>query len=485
MAGQAPEEWATADVELLSQSPLRSSLRGVPEKRVYGSDFPFRNVGQGNDWTALGEVHTQLVSGAYGGFSNSWGAQIMPFTAETFREWPVPAEEMYRHYRAVLESVPYAAEQDDLEDLFPLLAPAAPLPPVSERTAAVLARYALHRASLNRRGVLIGRARLAFDASACTSCGLCMTGCPYGLIYSSARTLDAFRVQGRVTYRGGLLAVRVEEGDNRASVIAKESATGSLHRFEADHVLLACGGLGTTQLVLGSLGLFDEPVKVRESAQFIVPFVSARPTRTDPRNARDFTLNQFNMIVKLDAKARDLAYLCFYTYNAAFLDALPSVLRSDRAEPVRTHVFRRLSVAFAYLPSWASPGFVLRAAASEENELPRVTLESRDSDFARNSMLRGVLARISASALHLDLWPLLPMVRASAAGKSYHWGGTFPHSANAHTPFSSDTLGRVRPWKRVHLVDGSVFPTVPATTFTLSVMANAHRIAEAVLTEAA
>jgi hypothetical protein len=31
--------------------------------------------------------------------------------------------------------------------------------------------------------------------------------------------------------------------------------------------------------------------------------------------------------------------------------------------------------------------------------------------------------------------------------------------------------------RRVHLVDASVLPSVPATTITLGVMANAHRIA--------
>jgi choline dehydrogenase-like flavoprotein len=32
-------------------------------------------------------------------------------------------------------------------------------------------------------------------------------------------------------------------------------------------------------------------------------------------------------------------------------------------------------------------------------------------------------------------------------------------------------------WDHIHLVDASVFPDVPATTFTLTIMANAHRIA--------
>jgi choline dehydrogenase-like flavoprotein len=71
----------------------------------------------------------------------------------------------------------------------------------------------------------------------------------------------------------------------------------------------------------------------------------------------------------------------------------------------------------------------------------------------------------------------------SARGKSYHWGGTFPHAERPTGRFSSDTFGRVAPWTRVHLVDASVFPTVPATTFTLTVMANAHRIADSALQE--
>ena len=39
-----------------------------------------------------------------------------------------------------------------------------------------------------------------------------------------------------------------------------------------------------------------------------------------------------------------------------------------------------------------------------------------------------------------------------------------------------DLLGRLSGWQRVHAVDATVFPSLPATTITLSVMANAHRI---------
>ena len=68
------------------------------------------------------------------------------------------------------------------------------------------------------------------------------------------------------------------------------------------------------------------------------------------------------------------------------------------------------------------------------------------------------------------------MTSVSAAAKSYHFGGSFPHSVN-QTGLGTDRLGHLDRWSNIHLVDASVFPNVPATTFTLTIMANAHRIA--------
>src|SRR5450756_388635 len=67
------------------------------------------------------------------------------------------------------------------------------------------------------------------------------------------------------------------------------------------------------------------------------------------------------------------------------------------------------------------------------------------------------------------------MLRVGPPGRGFHTGGTFPMRANPG-PFEVDVLGRPHGFTRVHVVDSSVFPSLPATTITLSVMANAHRI---------
>jgi ferredoxin len=457
--------------------PVSTTVRGLPQKRIFGSDFPFRNVGQLDGFNTTHDVNNSMISGAYGGFSNVWGAQVMPFSASVFDSWKMSAADFEWHYQSVLNALPFAAEDDDLSILFPLIGQPTPLPEVSHRTRRVLRAYAQHRRQLNDLGIAIGKARLAFNASLCVRCGRCLTGCPYSLIYSASHTFDELRRTKRITYRGGLLVLSVAEIDEKAVVTAKDAATGEIHRFEADRVYLACGAMGTTRVVLNSLELFDRDLTLHESQQFTVPVVSRLPV-SDPRNEPTFTLNQFNMTVALDDVGYDLAQIHFYTYSDAFVEAMPRVLRARVAEPIMGEVLRRLTVAIGYLPSWHSPRMQIRGRRpTSADGLPDVVVSRNQQPVSMSPFARTVLRRTFRAAPLLDLYPLLPKMIVAAGGKSYHWGGTFPHSPNPSTDFSSDRVGRVGPWKRVHLVDAAVFPTIPATTYMLTVMANAHRIA--------
>ena len=477
MASSSPDEWDAEAIKDVSKQPVVSSTRGIPEKRVFGSDFPFRNMGQLGGLTGADGTTPSLISSAYGGFSNVWGSQLMPFTEPTFDSWPVSAATMKPHYEAILDHVPFAGEEDDLAARFPLLRSAQPLPPMSPRSLRVLNAYDRYRAKLNDRGITMGKARLAMNGRDCHRCGLCMTGCPYGLVYSAAQTFNELRRERRIAFHNGFLAVKISETDDQAVVTAKEIATGQFREFKADRVYVACGAMGTTRLVTNSLGLFDVDLPMLESRQFILPFLSIRPT-ADPRRERDFTLNQFNMIVSPEDSATDLSTLHFYTYNASFIDGLPAPLRARAAEPLQVSLLRRLSVAFGYLPSWNSPRLRVHVGSKAgELELPEFSIAGESAPAGQGQMLRSVLLRLARSARTLDLYPVLPMFRLSTVGKSYHWGGSFPHTADRQSVFSSDSLGRVGSWQRTHLVDASVFPTVPAMTYGLTVMANSHRIA--------
>jgi len=208
--------------------------------------------------------------------------------------------------------------------------------------------------------------------------------------------------------------------------------------------------------------------------------VSLRAT-DDPRQKPDFTLNQFNVVVSPGGDSADISMLHFYTFNSAFIESLPALLRARSAARLQGQILRRLSVAFGYLPSWNSPQLRIHVGSAPNHlDLPDLDISRGATPFGHYRMLRTILLRLVQSAPLLDLYPVVPMLRLSAAGKSYHWGGSFPHMKDKSIS-ASDPLGRVGAWERIHLVDASVFPSVPAMTYGLTVMANAHRIASEAL----
>jgi choline dehydrogenase-like flavoprotein len=402
----------------------------------------------------------------------------MPFSPATFADWPFDFARLRPHYQAMLGTIPFAAEEDALAAQFPLLAPAQPLPALAPRTEAVLRRAERRQADLERHGMVVGRARLAFEANSCVRCGLCMTGCPYRLIYSAAQTIDRLRAAGRVRYHEGLLALAIGQEGTTPFVVVRDLRSGKTERIVADRLYVGCGAVGTTRLVLDSLRLYEQDVTMAESAQFVLPMLSRVPV-PDPRQDASFTLNQFNLVVSTGGSDRDVSQIHFYPYSDAVAEALPALLKTRAATTVATALLRRLTIGLGYLPSWESPVMQVRLRASRRSGVPSGLDVSGDEQPAlANHMFRDVMQRMVRAAPMLDLWPVVPQAFLSAPGKSYHFGGSLPHRRSAvDGPLTTDTHGRLRCWPAVHFVDASVFPTVPATTFTLTIMANAHRIA--------
>jgi choline dehydrogenase-like flavoprotein len=483
VSDRRPAQWPADALRDLSHQPVAHSRGELPQKRLFGSDFPFRDAGQRDSIAAEAGGNLLAVSGAFGGFSNAWGAQVMPFSRPTLDAWPAGYEAMLPHYRAILEHIPFMGVDDDYSELFPLLARADPPPGLAPPAASTLARYEARRGAVRRRGVTMGAARLAMDAPKCVECGLCLTGCPYGLVYASSHTLQPLIEQRAVTYRGGLLVLRVGEDDRGCWIEARDLATGSIETLRSDRVLLACGGLGTTRVAVNSIRPATTRLTLKESVQIVLPFLSLRP-QPDPRTYSTFTLNQFNMLVEYGREGLDLAQIHLYPYNPAFEDALPGVV--GRSEVARREVLRRVTAGLGYLPSWASPSVSVDMTQADSGALPAVRLSSNHNSCTRGALAR-VLARMLSVAPALDLWPVATSLRLSGPAKSYHFGGSFPHvkARPREGHLETDGLGRPREWRGIHLIDGSVFPSVAATTFTLSVMANAHRIASAVAEEAA
>jgi choline dehydrogenase-like flavoprotein len=130
---------------------------------------------------------------------------------------------------------------------------------------------------------------------------------------------------------------------------------------------------------------------------------------------------------------------------------------------------RRLMVAQTFLHSDHSGRIALGLSAD-------VRLTARhDPNPVTHGTMRAAQRKLARSLAGVGLSALTFAARPGAPGSSFHVGGSLPM---ARRPYGAgtDVLGRPAGLERVHVVDASVLPSIPATTITFGVMANAHRI---------
>jgi choline dehydrogenase-like flavoprotein len=475
--------WDEASLRFLREG-VEVTAGGIPLKLAYGSEFPYRDpLDQSMTYDG---VHGK-PSFARGGLSNVWGASVLPYRTADMSGWPITAEDLAPHYRAVLEMMPFSARHDGLEKRFPLHHDHPGVLASSRQAIGLLHDLAANESALTAHGVSFGVARLALQAElsegrpGCVHCGKCIYGCPYELIYNSAQSLEQLRTNRAFTYRAGVVVERLREVESKVEASGRSLDSQRPFQIRADKVFVACGVLSTARVMLNSMDAFDHPIHAVDNCYFLLPLVRYR---SQPHVAEEplYTLAQLFLEVLDPAVGPQTAHLQVYTYNELYDKELKRLLGPfDRLLPAATRrsLLGRILLIQGYLHSDLSARI-------------RITLRHESAGRPAALELAGVdnpLTRPALSALRRRLWkerssmkafPISPALRVGEPGRGFHTGGTFPMRSNP-TAFEVDVMGRPHGFSNVHLVDASVFPSLPATTITLSVMANAHRIGTSAL----
>jgi choline dehydrogenase-like flavoprotein len=331
------------------------------------------------------------------------------------------------------------------------------------------------------RTVLVGQSRLLTQADstsphACRLCGYCSAGCVYGSIYTAEQHIDRWVREGSVNYRANCTVVSVDESENVVRIHFERDEKSEI--VEADRLFLAAGAVNSARILLASSLGAMESVVIRRTGGFVQ--ILATPTKFEiswpELNTqtshfvafRDKHLSPYWVHVQIGQPNE----LLLSRLGAKYENAGSPVGRAARS------LAGRMISAVMNLHSSLGPTYEIRLASGTGSAKGMRRLETRQS-WSRESraamhaharMLRGVLRRARFYAVPLANFD-------SEAGPGYHFGATFPMRANPKQPNDTDVLGRPFGSSRIHVVDTSVLPAIPATTVGLLTMANAHRIA--------
>jgi len=479
MSRTQPAGWAAAQLKKVKEG-TSANTKGIPLKLVYGSDFPYREADR--HIPAEYEGVGLRPSLAQGGFSNVWGAAMMPYAQRDIGGWPIQISDLAGHYAAALKLTGLSAKHDGLEQTFPLYLDGMPALELSRQSQLLLKSLENNRGQLARTGIIFGQARVAAQADpgaqskGCVYCGLCMYGCPYGYIYNSADTLRTLQTEPNFSYQPGVIVTSLQESGDHVLIAGYDRLSGKALEIKADRVFLAAGVIPTTQILLRSMSLYDETLSMKDSQYFLVPLALMK-TSGDVRREALHTLSQLFLEIFDPKISPYTVHLQVYSYNDLIGQAVASALGplGKHLDFLARALENRLLIVQGYLHSDHSSRILVTLKRDENAGLDRLQLKAESSPQTRPTIGR-VLRKLLRHARHLGAVPVLPMLKIAEPGRGFHSGGTFPmHSQPG--PRQTDTLGRPQGWKRVHAVDATVLNSIPATTITLSVMANAHRIA--------
>lgn len=422
-----------------------------------------------------------LESFALGGLARAWGAVAFPFQDVELSRCGLPAAELGEHYEIVARRIGVSGHPDD--DLCPVRGPLTALQPpllLDHNAAAILDRYARVRERSLQEGWYLGQSLLATLSEALgerqpNSYSDMDFWSNHGRsVYRPNITLDELRARPNFTYRPGFLVSGFSEsGDRGVSVTGKILEDDTQETLTARSLVLAAGSLGTTRLVLRSLGMYDRPVPFVCNPHTYMPCLHYRGLALSHAD-RCHSLAQLTIVYDPTRDREHLVQAQMYSYRSLHLFRLLKEVPLPHREGLR--IMRALAPHFVI---WAiqhedaptaRKRCVLRRGPGPAEDTLEVEYEDSSEDLARREENEASIAHFVRQL------GCLPLKRVHAVhGSSVHYAGQFPMTREDR-PLTTDPSGRLRGTRAVYLADGSTFAYLPAKGPTLTLMANANRI---------
>lgn len=423
---------------------------------------------------------------ARGGLASGWGLLCGVYSSAELGRAALPIGEMCDAYQTVADRIGVSGAADD--DVRPYtyadLQGIQPPPKLDPTAALIESRYRRRRLELQAQGFHLGRPALALLTQA--KDGRSPTALRDMDFYDDAGrsawrptiALDALQRSPNFSYTGNVLVTRFEERSDGVDVVALDLLDRSERRFSCKRFVLCCGTLGTARIVLRSFPGENARLPLLCNAYTYVPCVV--PTRiggTMPE--RSNSMVQLVGFHDPDSSHTDVAVLTLFTYRSLMLfrlmRATPLGVRDARL--VLRWLLPGLLIAGIDHPQGSSDGKHVQLepdASSPTGDRLAITYHlTRDERWkhdARERRLVGILRTLGAWAIKRVRPPL---------GASIHYAGTLPF-CDREERFTLATGGRLHGTRSVFVADGSGFTFLPAKGLTLSLMANAHRVARGI-----
>lgn len=418
-----------------------------------------------------------VISHNFGGLGVAWGANSVPYDDNDMRDWPIGLSDLREGYQV-------AGDRMNISDSLKL----------NVHDTVLWTRYQKKKKLAQDHGIVINRARMAVDTrtdspTQCTYCGRCLWGCGSDSIYNPRLILKQCRQYPNFTYHPHAFITHfiAEEGRVR-SVAYYDTQEKTKNEVPADVVFLAAGALSSGGIFLRTLQRDPEmTVRVRGTKSLLdtqvikIPYLLPRMIGKK-NDDRDF---QFN---KLILEYHNEKYAEFPQGIHAEILSLTNLLYHPLIEflPLgslfSSKVFSLLKPALGAITLFAPDVPHADNGITLEPDETSITGDRMKFVYTNSSnkklLMKEAVQSVKRAFRKMGGFLLERNILNLPAGSGIHYAGTIPMSSREDI-LCVDKAGASYAYPNLYVVDGAAFPTLPSKSITMSLVANAIRVAKA------
>lgn len=429
---------------------------------------PFFKVHQNN--------YNAITSYAKGGLANAWGNGLMRFSKDEFDYLPISFDDLKPYYEKLEKEIGISGRNDDLINFFGECTFLQEPLNRSEKAEKIFSKYNKNKKKLNEEDIFMGTPRIGvsnnnFDVrNKCNYDNLEFWEPNHKSLYNPSMTLDKLIFQGLVEYKSNMFVDIWKKESSIINVITYNVITKEKSIFQTKKLILASGTLNTSRIVLKSRNDYKTQLRFLDNPAIQIPIFF--PSYVGKNLQTDsFGLSQLNILYKSTILNKFIIGAILEITSPLrneFLDKFPFVFRNN-IESIKYFLPSMMAIQI-FLPS--DDKFSAKLSLKENGDI----FLDGNKNIIDNEIIDEAISKLK----RLGLLTHRSLAIKVSNGNGIHYGGTLAMTINPTTPYQTNEDGELSFDKNIFIVDGSCFGNIPATNYSLSIMANSMRISNKV-----
>lgn len=424
-----------------------------------------------------------LESLAKGGLGGGWGLGCFVFSKKELAAVGLPSSEMEASYQKVVSYIGVSGAKDDaapycLQGLKDIQKATT----IGDNAKGILEAYKKNKTTLNKKNVYVGRSGLALltadkegrKATQYNDMGFWSDGNKSA--YRSWMTIDELLKHPNFSYHKNCYVLTFKETNTGVAVFVKRTDTNEEQIFRCKKLVLAPGVLNSGRIVSRSFQYKKERLPLLCNPYTYMPCVQWRRLGK-MMEEKSISFSQLMVFIDENEDNFDVGMASLFSYRSLLLFKLikETPLNFADSRILMQFLHSSFTIAGIHHPERPSVSKFIQLSKDDKsfsgdflNIEYQLSDQELDSNMEREKKIRKVLKKLGCMPLKTIQTPM---------GASVHYGGTLPFDDRGAL-FTISSSGKLGGTKNVFVADGSGFRYLPAKGLTLTLMANAHRVAK-------